>query len=67
MTRTRRTVRKPWGAVIGLLTACLGTLIGVASGLEPDVILFRAAVAGCVLGLTAAIVAVIWGLVLTRG
>jgi hypothetical protein len=43
------------------------TLIGVISGLEPDVILFRAAVAGCVLGLMATIGAAMWELLLTRG
>lgn len=67
MARTRRTERKPWGTVSGLLTACVVTLIGVVSGLEPDIILFRAAVAGCVLGLMAAIGAAMWELLLTRG
>ena len=67
MARRRRTERKPWGAVSGLLTACAVTLIGVVSGLEPDVILFRAAVAGCVLGLMATLGAAMWERLLTRG
>lgn len=50
----------PWGSAIGLLAACLATLVGVGSGLEPDVILLRAAVAGVVLGCAAAVVSHLW-------
>lgn len=53
-------VRKgpPLGAAVGLLAACVTTLIGIARGLSPEVILVRAAVAALVCGLgTRAVVA----------
>ena len=34
---------KPWGSVAALAMACVATLIGVARGLDPDVVLLRAA------------------------
>jgi hypothetical protein len=40
----------PWGGVVALLTACAVTLLGVARGLDPWVILCRATLAACVAG-----------------
>ncbi len=40
----------PWGRISALLAACAATLIGVARGLDPDVILVRAIVAAGLLG-----------------
>ncbi len=48
--------KQPWGRVIGLLTACGVTLIGVFYGIEPEIILVRALVAGSVLGTLTTIV-----------
>lgn len=47
---------RPWGRIVGLLAACFVTLIGVARGIDPGIILLRAAVAAVVLGLLAALV-----------
>jgi len=57
MLRNKRKQRTPWGAIVGMSTWCLATLVGVWSGLEPDVILTRAVVAGFAVGLAAAILA----------
>jgi uncharacterized membrane protein len=46
---------RPWGAVTALLTACAATLIGVARGLDPWVILCRATCAACVAGFVVAV------------
>lgn len=43
---------QPWGRLVALLTACFVTLVGVMRGLDPFVVLKRAAVASLVLGLT---------------
>lgn len=45
-----RSNSRPWGTTIALFTASVVTLIGVARGLDPDVILLRAAGAALVLG-----------------
>ena len=37
--------RRPWGRLTGMLTACVVTVTGVVCGLEPNVILLRAAIA----------------------
>lgn len=49
--------RQPWGRICGLLAACGVTLMGVVLGHDPDVILYRAVVAGIVIGVVALIVA----------
>ncbi len=46
---------QPWGRIVGLLTACSVTLIGVARGIDPGIILLRAAIAAVLLGLLAAL------------
>jgi len=48
--RRRMKRRNSLGQVCGLLTACAVTLIGLAVGLEPDVILWRALVSGVLIG-----------------
>ena len=40
---------------MGLLVACMVTLIGVARGIDPGIILLRAAIAAVLLGLLAAL------------
>ncbi len=47
----RRRIKRSasWATMVGLLTGCCVTLIGTFLYLEPDVILFRAAVSGCLL------------------
>jgi len=57
MVKRNKTKTNPRGAIFGLSAWCLATLIGVWSGLEPDVILARAVVAGLVVGLITAILA----------
>ena len=46
---------KPWGRIVGLLAGCLVTLIGVAHGIDPGIILLRAVVAALLLGVLTAI------------
>jgi len=60
MARAAKAQRIPWGRTVGLLTACLATLIGVCSGLDPDVILLRAVVSGVALGVLACVMAQVW-------
>ncbi len=55
MVKRTRTKMNPWGSAVGLLTACLATLIGVWSRLDPDVILARAVAAGLTVGLITSI------------
>jgi hypothetical protein len=50
MARRRLKRRGPIGKVSGLLTASAVTLIGLAVGLEPHVILWRAFVSGVLIG-----------------
>lgn len=40
----------PLGRLVGLLTACLVAVIGLAAGLEPEIILWRAFVSACLSG-----------------
>ena len=42
----RRGESRPWGTLLGLLSACLATLAGAAAGVDPDVVLLRALQAG---------------------
>ncbi|MEM7454614.1 MAG: hypothetical protein AAF456_09720 [Planctomycetota bacterium] len=49
--RPHRRSRIPLGIVSAILTACIVTLIGVASGFEPFVILKRALIASVMLGM----------------
>ena len=42
---------QPWGLVAGLLTASFATLVGIGSGLEPETILLRAAIAATAVGI----------------
>ena len=51
--------RRPWGRLTGMLTACVVTVTGVVCGLEPNVILMRAAIAATVLAIAAAILATV--------
>ena len=44
----------PLGKVAGLLTASLVVLIGLINGVEPQVILVRALIASCLIGITVA-------------
>ena len=46
---------RPWGGIAALLAACLVTLIGVVSGVEPATIVLRAAAAGALLGVLASV------------
>ncbi|MEX2285638.1 MAG: hypothetical protein WD648_01035 [Planctomycetaceae bacterium] len=48
---------RPWGFAVGLLAACLVTLVGVLSGLDPYVILLRAVAASVATGCAASVVA----------
>lgn len=57
MMKKNKTRGNPWGAILGLCAWCLATLTGVWSGLEPDVILVRAVVAGLGVGLITSILA----------
>lgn len=50
ITRRRMKRRGSMGTVAGLLTACVVTLIGLAVGLEPFVILCRATVSAVLIG-----------------
>lgn len=43
---------RPWGRAIGLLAACIITLVGAMNWLDPDVILKRALFAGALIGIT---------------
>ena len=47
-----------WGTAVGLLAASLATVVGVATGLDPDTIVLRAAVGGSVAALVATLTAV---------
>jgi hypothetical protein len=49
----RRRIRRngSWSTIIGLMTACVATLIGILSGLEPDIILWRSLTSGVLMGL----------------
>jgi hypothetical protein len=59
-TRSRDSQQIPWGRAIGLLAACLATLVGVQCGLEPDVILWRALIAGIAAGFLTATLHAAW-------
>lgn len=48
---------RTWGLVIGLFTASLATLIGLASHVPPETILTRAAIGGAIVGVLARITA----------
>jgi hypothetical protein len=48
-------VSRPWGRVAAILTASAATLIGVFIGLEPEIILWRAAGASLAVGIVAAV------------
>ncbi len=48
--RRRMKRRGPLGTVCGLLVACGVTLIGLAVGLEPHVILWRASISAVLIG-----------------
>ena len=52
----RRRIKRlgPIGKIVGLLTAGFVSLIGVAAGLEPQVILLRALVAAFAIGMVVA-------------
>lgn len=50
--RQRRFRRRgPMGSACALLVGCVVTLIGVAHGMEPYVILYRAVISGCLFGM----------------
>jgi uncharacterized membrane protein len=46
---------RPWGRLGALLIACAVTLLGVARGLDPWVILCRATGAACIVGFAVAV------------
>jgi hypothetical protein len=46
---------KPWGSAAALLAACLTTLAGVARGIDPEVILWRAGVTAMFVGTVTAV------------
>jgi hypothetical protein len=48
-----KVVHAPWGGIVGLLTGCVMTLLGVVQGHEPETILLRAAIGGAVTGMLA--------------
>jgi hypothetical protein len=50
---------QPWGLAVGLLAACLYTLLGVLAGHQPETILVRSAVGGGLIGFLAGGLA--WG------
>jgi hypothetical protein len=50
ITRRRMKRRGPLGTVCGLLVACAVTLIGLAVGLEPHVILWRSFISAILIG-----------------
>ena len=56
MTRFRENEPRPWGFMSALLMSAFVTLVGIVHGLEPLVILQRAAVAAITTGLVVALV-----------
>jgi hypothetical protein len=60
MTKATAQHGLPWGRTTGLLGACLATLVGVLRGLDPDVVLVRAATAGVVVGVLGVVVHAAW-------
>lgn len=51
---------QPWSLLAGLLATSLVILIGVFRGLEPDVVLLRAAVSGVGVGVLTAVCRFAW-------
>jgi hypothetical protein len=49
--RRRLKRNSSWATVSGLMTASAVTMIGMVTGLEPDIILWRALVSGLLMGL----------------
>ena len=56
MTRIRENDPRPWGLMSALLISAFVTLIGIVHGLEPMVILQRAAVVSIATGLVVSLV-----------
>ncbi len=56
MTRTHENEPRPWGLMSALLISAFVTLVGIVHGLEPMVILQRAAVASITTGLVVSLV-----------
>ncbi len=56
MTRIRENEPRPWGLMSALLISAFVTLVGIVHGLEPLVILQRAAVASITTGLVVSLV-----------
>ena len=56
MTRIRENEPRPWGIMSALLISAFVTLVGIVHGLEPVVILQRAAVASITTGLVVSLV-----------
>lgn len=56
MTRFRENEPRPWGLMSAFLISAFVTLVGIVHGLEPLVILQRAAVAATVTGLVVSLV-----------
>lgn len=52
--------RRPWGIAGGLLAGSVVVLVGIWRDLAPDVILFRACVAGIVCGALAALARILF-------
>lgn len=45
-----RKAAAPWGRVGAMLAACFATIAGLVRGIDPEVILWRAAVAAFIVG-----------------
>ncbi len=56
MTRIHENEPRPWGLMSALLISAFVTLVGIVHGLEPLVILQRAAVASITTGLVVSLV-----------
>ena len=56
MTRFRENEPRPWGYMSALLMSAFVTLVGIVNGLEPLMILQRAAVASITTGLVVSLV-----------
>ena len=47
---------RPWGPLLGLMTGCIVAVVGIVRGLDPEIILWRAAGTALACGLVVAFV-----------
>ena len=47
----KQEANRPWGPLLGLLAGCVVAVVGIARGLEPEIILLRCAGAALACGL----------------